>query len=98
MMIIPADFFPRDLSEVKQLAVVEVLGVVVSISDGFVFVHDLKTLEPLVRLEKTKGCTAFAIDIQQRSSFCQDHIMLSKMQFVFKMKGFDSFVVLFFTA
>ncbi len=56
-------------AEIKQVAVVEALGIVLSISDGYVFVHDLKSLEQLVRLEKTKGCSFFAYDLQRRGWF-----------------------------
>lgn len=54
--------------EIKQIAVIEVLGIVISLSDTFISVHELHSLEPLHRLERTKGCTFFAVDLQLRSN------------------------------
>eukprot|EP00038_Savillea_parva_P002865 m.118520 g.118520 ORF g.118520 m.118520 type:complete len:956 (+) comp10983_c0_seq4:278-3145(+) len=67
--------FKVDLQETKkgfskkpinQLNVVEEFSVLLSLSDGFVNVHDLTTYQEHGRIERSKGCTVYAIDVQDR--------------------------------
>ncbi len=51
---------------IAQLAVIEQLGLLLSISDGFVCAHRLSTLEPLCRIEKSKGATLYSYQVQVR--------------------------------
>eukprot|EP00048_Salpingoeca_helianthica_P011412 m.164578 g.164578 ORF g.164578 m.164578 type:complete len:851 (-) comp15225_c0_seq3:104-2656(-) len=49
---------------VVQLHAVKELNLLLSLSDNLVQIHDLGTLAPRGFLEKSRGCTAFAADLQ----------------------------------
>ncbi|PWY99444.1 hypothetical protein BCV70DRAFT_118819 [Testicularia cyperi] len=53
---------------IEQLGVIKETNQLVSLSDGYVSLHDLATLEPHVQLTQTKGALTFSIDtsIQKR--------------------------------
>ena len=51
---------------ILQLTAVEQFGVLLSLTDSYVFVHDLKLFREQGRLERTKGCSLYALDIQDR--------------------------------
>ena len=46
---------------VQQLAIIKEAGILVSLSDNYVSIHDLQTYTLHERLEKTKGATLFAV-------------------------------------
>ena len=46
---------------IQQLAIVKEANLLVSLSDGYVSLHDLQSYQPVERLEKTKGATCFAV-------------------------------------
>lgn len=46
---------------IQQLAIVKEANLLVSLSDGFVSLHDLQTYQLVERLERTKGATCFAL-------------------------------------
>lgn len=52
---------------INQLTVIEEFSVLLSLSDSYVCVHDLTTYHEHARMERTKGCTLYAIDVQDRS-------------------------------
>jgi Vam6/Vps39-like protein vacuolar protein sorting-associated protein 39 len=67
--------FKVDLQETKkgfskkpivQLTAVEQFNVLLSLTDNYVYVHDLKLFREQAKLEKTKGCTLYALDVQDR--------------------------------
>jgi len=67
--------FKVDLQETKkgfskkpivQLNVVEEFGILLSLSDSYVCVHDLTTYREHARMEKTRGATFYAVDVQDR--------------------------------
>mmetsp|Transcript_10447 Transcript_10447/g.26817 ORF Transcript_10447/g.26817 Transcript_10447/m.26817 type:complete len:994 (-) Transcript_10447:2337-5318(-) len=73
--------FKVDLQETKkgfskkpinQLNVVEEFSVLLSRSDSFVYVHDLTTYTEHTRIERSKGCTLYAIDVQDRQDATAD--------------------------
>lgn len=51
---------------ILQLAVVEQLNLLISLSDAVVSVHNLETFSLKFTLLKTKGATVFAVDIKER--------------------------------
>ena len=54
---------------ITQLNAVAGLNVLVSLCDGYVSIHSLTTLEQIARIEKSKGCAFYAIDLQIRGLF-----------------------------
>ena len=46
---------------IQQLAIIKEVGILVSLSDNYVSIHELQTYALQERLEKTKGAVAFAI-------------------------------------
>ncbi|KAH0392680.1 hypothetical protein KCU89_g13206, partial [Aureobasidium melanogenum] len=46
---------------IQQLAIIKEANILVSLSDGYVSIHDLQTFQLQERLDKTKGATAFAV-------------------------------------
>ncbi|KAI9695186.1 MAG: Vacuolar morphogenesis protein 6 [Bogoriella megaspora] len=46
---------------IQQLAIIKEAGILISLSDAYVSIHDLQTYAFQERLEKTKGATSFAI-------------------------------------
>jgi tetratricopeptide (TPR) repeat protein len=46
---------------VQHLAIIKEVGILVSLSDGYVSIHELQTYALQERLERTKGATSFAI-------------------------------------
>ncbi|KAK3112912.1 Vacuolar morphogenesis protein 6 [Teratosphaeriaceae sp. CCFEE 6253] len=46
---------------VQQLAIVKEANLLVSLSDGYVSLHDLQTYQLVERIEKTKGATCFTV-------------------------------------
>ena len=46
---------------VQQLAIIKEANILVSLSDGYISIHDLQSYTLQERLEKTKGATSFAI-------------------------------------
>jgi tetratricopeptide (TPR) repeat protein len=46
---------------VQQLAIVKEANLIVSLSDGYVSLHDLQTYQLVERLEQTRGATCFAV-------------------------------------
>jgi hypothetical protein len=46
---------------IQQLAIIKEANMLVSLSDGYVSIHDLQTYALQERLERTKGTTAFAV-------------------------------------
>ncbi|KAF2089907.1 hypothetical protein K490DRAFT_36305 [Saccharata proteae CBS 121410] len=46
---------------VQQLAVIKEAGILISLSDGYVSIHDLQSYALQEKLEKTKGATSFAV-------------------------------------
>jgi hypothetical protein len=46
---------------IQQLAIIKEANMLVSLSDGYVSIHDLQTFALQERLERTKGATAFAV-------------------------------------
>src|SRR6201996_8862019 len=46
---------------VQQLAIVKEANLLVSLSDGYISLHDLQSYQPIERLEKTKGATCFTV-------------------------------------
>ncbi|SNX83782.1 related to Vam6/Vps39-like protein involved in vacuolar morphogenesis [Melanopsichium pennsylvanicum] len=55
---------------VDQLGIIKEANLLVSLSDGYVSLHDLSTLELRTQLVQTKGATTFGVDtsIQKRSA------------------------------
>ncbi|RMX46404.1 hypothetical protein pdam_00000713 [Pocillopora damicornis] len=51
---------------ISQLAVVEQLNLLISLSDSVVSVHNLETFAHKFTLHKTKGASVFAVDIKER--------------------------------
>jgi len=51
---------------VVQLEAIPELEVLISISDSIVSVHALPSLKPIEQLQKTRGATVFAADVQVR--------------------------------
>ncbi|KAL9957718.1 hypothetical protein ACROYT_G034654 [Oculina patagonica] len=51
---------------ILQLAVVEQLNLLISLSDNVISVHNLETFALKFTLHKTKGATVFAVDIKER--------------------------------
>eukprot|EP00729_Bicosta_minor_P005151 gene5151-12282_t len=51
---------------ILQLTAVEQFSVLLSLTDNYVFVHDLKLFREQGRLERTKGCSLYAFDVQDR--------------------------------
>lgn len=51
---------------IAQLAVVEQLNLLISLSDSVVSVHNLETFALKFNLHKTKGATVFAVNIKER--------------------------------
>ncbi|KAI4755680.1 hypothetical protein E4T52_12253 [Aureobasidium sp. EXF-3400] len=46
---------------IQQLAIIKEANMLVSLSDGYVSIHDLQTFQLQEKLDKTKGATAFAV-------------------------------------
>ncbi|KAK5709665.1 Vacuolar morphogenesis protein 6 [Elasticomyces elasticus] len=46
---------------VQQLAIVKEANLLVSLSDGYISLHDLQTYQLVERIERTKGATSFAV-------------------------------------
>lgn len=46
---------------VQQLAIVKEANLLVSLSDGYISLHDLQSYQAVERLEKTKGATCFSV-------------------------------------
>jgi hypothetical protein len=46
---------------VQQLAIVKEANLLVSLSDGYINLHDLQSYQPVERLEKTKGASCFTV-------------------------------------
>lgn len=51
---------------ILQLAVVDQLNLLISLSDSVISVHNLETFALLFTLHKTKGATVFAVNIKER--------------------------------
>eukprot|EP00039_Didymoeca_costata_P009001 m.119447 g.119447 ORF g.119447 m.119447 type:complete len:879 (+) comp14318_c0_seq1:145-2781(+) len=51
---------------IVQLTAVHQFNLLLSLSDGFVMVHDLSTFQERPRLEKSKGCHLYAVDVQDK--------------------------------
>eukprot|EP00040_Diaphanoeca_grandis_P029545 m.173140 g.173140 ORF g.173140 m.173140 type:complete len:903 (-) comp31717_c4_seq1:125-2833(-) len=72
----PSGRFKVDLQDTKktfskkpivQLDVVERFKLLLSLSDTYVCVHDLNTYSEHAKLERTKGATFYAVDVQDRN-------------------------------
>ncbi|WPH04171.1 Hypothetical protein R9X50_00705900 [Acrodontium crateriforme] len=46
---------------IQQLAIIKEANLLISLSDGYINLHDLQTYEPVERLERTKGAACFAV-------------------------------------
>jgi len=47
--------------KIEQLAIIKEVNILISLSNGYVSIHDLQTYELLETLTKTKGASAFAV-------------------------------------
>ena len=47
--------------KIEQLAIIKEANILISLSNGYVSIHDLQTYDPQEMLTKTKGATAFAV-------------------------------------
>ncbi|KAG5289071.1 vacuolar morphogenesis protein AvaB [Histoplasma ohiense] len=47
--------------KIEQLAIIKEAGILISLSNGYVSIHDLQTYELQQQLAKTKGASAFAV-------------------------------------
>jgi hypothetical protein len=47
--------------KIEQLAIIKEVNILVSLSNGYISIHDLQSFELLETLAKTKGATAFAV-------------------------------------
>ncbi|MCJ1472038.1 Vacuolar morphogenesis protein 6 [Lambiella insularis] len=47
--------------KIEQLAIIKEVNILVSLSNGYISIHDLQTFELLETLVKTKGASAFAV-------------------------------------
>ncbi|KAK3696153.1 Vacuolar morphogenesis protein 6 [Vermiconidia calcicola] len=46
---------------VQQLAIIKEANLLVSLSDGYISLHDLQSYQPVEKLERTKGATTFTV-------------------------------------
>ena len=60
--------FSKAKKPISQLNIVEEFNILLSMIDGYVHIHSLKNFEEIARMEKSKGCTAYAIDVQVRGA------------------------------
>eukprot|EP01104_Vermistella_antarctica_P012521 TRINITY_DN3647_c0_g1_i2.p1 TRINITY_DN3647_c0_g1~~TRINITY_DN3647_c0_g1_i2.p1 ORF type:complete len:916 (-),score=175.96 TRINITY_DN3647_c0_g1_i2:3010-5757(-) len=72
---------------ILQLQVLERCGVIVTMSEAFVHVHELPSFKPKATLNKTKGCHLFAVDAGPERRVPVMCVAVKKKLFVFKWDG-----------
>jgi hypothetical protein len=49
---------------IQQISIVEELNILLTLSDGIIYIHDLNDLRLRGRVDKAKGCLFFTVDLQ----------------------------------